>query len=156
MTKESSKGADKASKAGAAKSPQDTAGATSAGKGPHVVGAGHRISVGGKILEEGARVSASDFITKRDADGKAGLQRLVDGGELTKASGKAGKDDGERAGGGDLENGGGTGAGPSAAQLIAAETGDDPGAAAVTEAALTGTVADLEKANDADAADKAE
>lgn len=158
MTKESSKGADKASKAGAAKSPQDTAGAVVAGasKGTHQVAEGHRISLKGKTHEAGHRVSAADFITKRDPDGKAGLQRLVDGGELVKASGKAAKDEGERAGGGLLDEGGGTGAGPSAAQIQAADTGNDPAAAAVVDAALSGSVADLENANDAGAADKAE
>jgi len=130
------------SKAGAATSPQSTA-----GKGTHQVADGHQISLKGKTYGAGHRVSAADFANKADPDGKKGLQRLLDGGELVKASGKASD---ERAGGGVIDQGGATGAAPSGAQIIAAETGDDPAAAKVVDAALSGTEGDLEKANDAD------
>lgn len=129
------------SKAGAAASPQSTAG----NKGTHQVADGHQISVKGKVQGAGFRVSAADFANKADPDGKKGLQRLVDGGELVKASGKAG--DTERAGGGVIDEGGATGAAPSGAQIIAAETGNDPAAAAVVDAALSGSEDDLAKAN---------
>ena len=119
-----------------------------ASKGTHEVAEGHQISLKGKIYGAGHRVSAGDFANKADPEGKKGLQRLVDGGELVKASGKASdKASDERAGGGVVEGGGATGAGPSGAQIIAANTGNDPAAATVVAAALGGTEADLVAAN---------
>lgn len=136
------------SKAGAAASPQSTAGT----RGTHQVADGHQISVKGKVQTAGYRVTAADFANKADPDGKKGLQRLVDGGELVKASGKA--SDGERAGGGVIDEGGATGAAPSGAQIIAAETGNDPEAAKVVDAALAGSESDLTAAADPDGAAK--
>lgn len=135
-------------KAGAATSPQSTA---QAGKGSHQIADGHQLSIKGKTYGAGHRVSAADFANRADPDGKAGLQRLVDGGELVKASGKAAKDDGdERAGGGVIDEGGATGAAPSGAQIVAAETGDDPQAAKVVDAALSGSESELTAAADPD------
>lgn len=143
MTKEKTQAA---SKAGAAGSAQDSAdkGAIS-NKGTHVVTAGNRIGVGNRFLLEGDRLSAADLAHSGDPDGKKGLQRLIDGKEVEKYK-ATGKDDDA----GDVPETSqttGNGAGPSAAQLIAAETGNDPAAAAVVDAALTGTEADVAAAN---------
>lgn len=149
MTKEKTAAA---SKGGAAASPQDSADAGAiTGKGTHVITEGNRVMVRGEARTAGYRVSAADFITKRDPDGKAGLQRLVDGGELAKYSAKGAKDDGEAATTEPTIN---NGAGPSGAQIQAAATGDDPAATAVVDATLTGTEADVAAANGVEA-DKA-
>jgi hypothetical protein len=137
-----------ASKAGAATSPQDTAGEIT---GTHRITAGNRVSIGGRFRTHPHQVNAADFASKRDPDGSKTLQRLLDGGELeaTGGKGKTG-DDAERAGGGLLEAGGAAGAGPSGAQILAAETGEDPGATAVVAAALIGSKADFTAAAEAD------
>jgi hypothetical protein len=143
MTKEKTAAA---SKGGAAASPQDSAdkGAIS-NKGTHVVTAGNRIGIGNRMLVEGDRLSASDLANSEDADGKKGLQRLIDGKEVEKYKATAKDDDA-----GDVPETSqttGNGAGPSAAQIIAADNGNDPAAAAVVDAALTGTEADVVAAN---------
>lgn len=136
-----------------AKATTDKAAAAPSGKPTHQVTEGTQISIRGVLYGAGHRVSAADFVTKRDPDGKVGLQRLVDGGELAKLGGKATKveeedDDAKRAALTDSAN---TGAGPSAAQIAAAEAGNDPAATAVVEASLSGTTAELEAAANPDA-----
>ena len=142
-----------ASKAGAAGSAQDSAdkGAIS-NKGTHVVTAGNRIGVGTRFLLEGDRLSAADLAHSGDPDGKKGLQRLIDGKEVEKYSAKGATDDAETA---ITETTVNNGAGPSGAQLIAADAGNDPAAAAVVDATLTGTAADVAAANGVEA-DKAD
>lgn len=135
-----------------AKATTDKAAAAPSGKPTHQVTEGTQISIRGVLYGAGHRVSAADFVTKRDPDGKAGLQRLVDGGELAKLGGKAAKveeeDDAKRAALTDSAN---NGAGPSAAQIAAAEAGNDPAATSVVKALLSATTAELEAAANPDA-----
>lgn len=129
------------SKDGHATNPQDTVG-KAAGKSTHTIATGHRLSIGSKTREEGYGVSAADFATASDPDGSVGLQRLVDSGAVLAGSKAGDKAEGDRAGGGVIERGGATGAGPSAAQIIAADAGDE-GSQAVVAAALGGTEAEF-------------
>lgn len=96
-------------------------------------------------LEAGTAITAKDLATAKDPTGETEFARQIANGTLVPGSGKAATDD--RAGGGTIDDGGATGAAPSAAQITAAQTGDDPEAAKVVDAAMTGSEADLAKAN---------
>ena len=99
-----------------------------AGKGGYFVGPGTTILANGKTFNEGDPITQAD-LSHEDNDGAKDLQRKLDSGKIV----------GEAP---DLEAGSGEktigGAGPSAAQITAAETGNDAGAAAVVAAAQTG------------------
>lgn len=116
------------------------------------VAPGHAFHTSAGRLEAGATVKAEQLKSKKDPTGEREFKRQQEKGALvlsTKRTADDFKDD-MRAGGGSLDNGGGTGAAPSGAQVIAANTGDDPDATAVVDAALGGTAEELAKANGAD------
>ncbi len=121
---------------------------TKASKG-YVVAEGHAFHGRDGRIEAGTAVTAADLKSKLDPTGAKEFQRQIDKGALIPGTGKAKASD-ERAGGGVIDNGGATGAGPSAAQILAAETGNDPDAAAVVDATLAGTESDVAAANGAD------
>lgn len=153
MTKQAS---PRGSRAGAARSPQDTVKAEKAdsaafnAKATYTVAPGEQIQHGRAVLREGDKVTASMFAAGDDNDGTATLRNLHDRKRIVRGTDdNDGKGDSERAGGGG-DNGGGTGAGPSGAQLIAAANGD-PGSQEVVDAALAGTNADFQQAAEKDA-----
>ena len=110
----------------------------------HFVTEGNTVRAGGKDYGPGSEITKGMLEGKRDPDGSVTLQRLVDGGELAEGEQE------DRAGGGLLEAGGATGAGPSTAQITAAQTGNDAGATAVVDAALSGSKAEFTAAAEAD------
>lgn len=111
----------------------------------YVIAEGHAFHGRNGRLEAGTPITAKDLATAKDPTGEREFERQIAKGALVPGSGKAAG--GDRAGGGMIDDGGATGAAPSAAQITAAEAGDDPAAAKVVAAALTGTEADLAKAN---------
>lgn len=150
MTKATQGGAKAATstKAGAASSPQSTA---RAGKSKaYEVATGHAFHGRNGRIEAGTVVKAEHLKSKNDPTGEREFERQVKAGTLVLSSKTADDVDGQRAGGGVIDQGGATGAAPSGAQVTAATTGDDPAAAAVVDAALTGSEGDLEKANGVD------
>ena len=155
MSKQNTNAAAKpGSKAGTAQSPQDSAGKVLKTKEGHVVAPGHSFQSKGGHIGAGSAVTADNFKTAKDPSGKTEFKRQLDKGAIVLGKVRTSDDfDGERAGGGTIDNGGADGAGPSAAQIAAAEAGNDPGAAAVVDAALSGTPGELAEANGAPAAD---
>lgn len=154
MTKASQTGAKAAetSKAGKAANPQDTAGKAKP-KG-YVVAEGHAFHGRNGRIEAGTAVTAADLKSAKDPTGEKEFKRQIEKGALVAGKGRTADDvDGTRAGGGVIDQGGATGAAPSGAQVIAASTGDDPDAAKVVDAALSGNAGELAEANGADAAD---
>lgn len=140
-------------KAGKAASPQDTAGKTRAAKG-HVVAEGHAFHGRNGRIEAGTAVTAADLKSAKDPTGEREFKRQLEKGAIVPGKGRTADDvDGERAGGGVIDQGGATGAAPSGAQVTAANTGDDPDAAKVVDAALSGSAEELAEANGAPAAD---
>jgi hypothetical protein len=167
------------SKAGAARSPQDTApasaSATTRASASLVVAEGETIRAGGRTYKAGDKITAMDLASARDADGSRAFKRLQDENRITKASRSASSDTDETAvlGAGDAVEAArakgpsgiedripgvvddATGAGPSAAQVTAAENGDE-GSKAVVDAGLGGTNADFTRAADPEGEGKAE
>lgn len=149
-TKASQTGAKAAdtTKAGKAQNPQ-----SSAGRGKpkgYEVAEGHAFHGRLGRIESGTLITAADLKSAKDPTGEREFKRQIDKGTLV-PSGKTADDvDGTRAGGGVVDQGGAKGAAPSGAQVTAAATGDDPAAAKVVEAALSGTEGELEAANGAD------
>lgn len=138
------------SKAGTAQSPQDSAGKVLKTNQGHVVAPGHSFHHKGATIGAGASVTAEQFKTAKDPSGKTEFKRQLDKGAIVSGKGRTADDfDGDRAGGGVIDNGGATGAGPSGAQINTAEAGTDPGATAVVDAALSGTPEELAEANNA-------
>lgn len=147
------------SKAGAASSPQSTANAGKAGTQStartsraktYQVAEGHAFHRSTGRIEAGTAVKAEDFKTAKDPTGETEFQRQIASGALVPAS--AAK---ENDGGGTVSDQTvNSGAAPSAAQINAAESGDDPAAAKVVDAALTGSEAELTAAADPDGAEK--
>lgn len=148
MTKASQTGAKppQTTKAGKAASPQDTAGKGKAKA--YAVADGHAFHGRNGRIEAGTVVKAADLKSKRDPDGEKEFERQIKAGALVPTNKTADDVDGERAGGGVIDQGGATGAAPSAAQVTAAENGDE-GAQKVVEASLSGTKDELEAANGA-------
>lgn len=135
-------------KAGTAQGPQDSAGKVlQTGKG-HVVAPGHSFQTKNGTIGAGTSVTAAEFKTAKDPTGKTEFQRQLDKGSIVAGRAARGTPEGEKAAGGVIDGGGATGAGPSGAQVTAAEAGDE-GAQKVVDAALSGTEADLAAANGA-------
>lgn len=51
----------------------------------HRVAEGHRISINGTVYAAGHELTAADVASATDPDGRRGLQRLIDGGEVIKS-----------------------------------------------------------------------
>lgn len=106
----------------------------------HLVTDGNRITLGGKIVGAGTKLSAADLKTPKDPDGSKGLKRLVESGTVAPVKGYKAPPEPE----GDDKPLDGPGA--SAAQIQAAE-GGDAGAQAVVEALATGDADQVEEAS---------
>lgn len=111
----------------------------------YVIAPGHSFHGREGRLEAGTPVTAEMLKTPKDPTGKTEFDRQVKNGSLVPSNKTADDVDGKRAGGGVIEQGGATGAGPSGAQITAAEGGDE-GSQAVVAAAIGGTQEELEKA----------
>ena len=136
------------SKAGKAQSPQSSAGKGKA-KG-YEVAPGHSFHGRTGRIEAGTVIKAGDLKSAKDPTGEREFERQIKAGALVPSSKTADDVDGERAGGGVVDQGGAKGAAPSGAQVTAAATGDDPAATKVVEASLSGTTEELEQAAAAD------
>jgi hypothetical protein len=122
--------------------PATSSKAAKAGKGGYFVAAGENIRSNGVSFGEGKPITQADLAYEGN-DGKAGFQRLIDSGKVTGEPldpDAPPSTDGEPIGG----------AGPSAAQIAAAELGNDPGAKDVVDAALKGDAAAFTEAAEAD------